>query len=58
MKISTDIQIFCLGVLVISSFSSGDMTSQSFLLDKGTSHHHPIFTPGIRQNSKKITLYA
>ena len=46
MKISTDIQILCLGVLVVSSFISGDMTSQSFLLDKGTSHHHPIFIPG------------
>ena len=45
MKIPIDIQILCLGVLVISSFISGDMTSQSFLLDKGTSHYHLIFTP-------------
>ena len=43
MKISTDIQILYLGVVVISSFVSGYMTSQSFFLDKGTSHRHLIF---------------
>ena len=58
MKISTDILILCLRVLVIRSFVSGGMTSQSFLLDKRTSHRHPIFTPGIRQNSKKITFFC
>ena len=46
IKISTDVQILYLGVLVIRSFISGDMTPQSFFLDKGTSHRHPIFTHG------------
>ena len=46
MKIFTDIQILYVGLSVISSFISGDMTPQSFFRDKGTSHSHPIFTPG------------
>ena len=45
MKIPTDIQILYLGVLVISSFIFGSLTSESFF-HKVTSHRHPIFTPG------------
>ena len=43
-------------VICYSTFR--DMTSQKFPFQNGTSHCDSIFTPGIEQNSNKITFHA